>query len=166
MNQGSDHPGYGMILAKGNTSLPEPWDGGSQASSNHFMLGHIMEWFYADLAGIRPDPTAPGFKKIVLRPAVVGDVSWVKARYESIHGPITCNWRRDEGTLTLEIVVPANTTATVCIPTSDPDSVMESGALAARAESVQFLRREGDAAVFDIGSGTYRFTGKLPSQTH
>ena len=64
MNQGADHPGYGMILAKGNTSLPEPWDGGDQASSNHFMLGHIMEWFYADLAGIRPDPAAPGFQRI------------------------------------------------------------------------------------------------------
>ena len=86
MNQGADHPGYGMILAKGNTSLPEPWDGGDQASSNHFMLGHIMEWFYADLAGIRPDPAAPGFKRIIIKPTLVGDVTWVKARYDCGYG--------------------------------------------------------------------------------
>ena len=139
MNQGADHPGYGMILAKGNTSLPEPWDGGPQASSNHFMLGHIMEWFYADLAGIRPDPAAPGFKRIVIKPTPVGDITWVKAHYDCCR-PIASNWKRDGDRLTMEVTIPANATATVSIPGGDPKSVMESGVLASRAEGVKFLR--------------------------
>ena len=128
MNQGADHPGYGMILAKGNTSLPEPWDGGDQASSNHFMLGHIMEWFYADLAGIRPDPAAPGFKRIVIKPALVGDVTWVKAHYDCGYGRIDEQLETRAATrLTMEVTIPANTTATVFVPGGDAKSVMESG---------------------------------------
>jgi hypothetical protein len=158
MNQGADHPGYGMILAKGNTSLPEPWDGGPHASSNHFMLGHIMEWFYADLAGIRPDPAAPGFKRIVIKPAPVGDVTWVKAHYDCGYGRITSNWKRDGDRLTMEVTIPANATATVFVPGGDPKSVMESGVPASRAESVTFLRMDATFAVYEVGSGTYRFT--------
>ena len=158
MNQGADHPGYGMILAKGNTSLPEPWDGGDQASSNHFMLGHIMEWFYADLAGIRPDPAVPGFKQIVIKPTPVGDVTWVKAHYDCGYGRITSNWRRDGDQLTMQVTIPANTTATVFVPGGNPKSVMESGVPASRAEGVKFLRADTAAAVYQVGSGTYRFT--------
>ena len=153
MNQGADHPGYGMILAKGNTSLPEPWDGGHQASSNHFMLGHIMEWFYADLAGIRSDPAMPGFKRIVIRPSPVGDVTWVKARYDCGYGRITSNWKRDGDRFTMEVAIPANTTATVFIPGGDPKSVMESGVPASRAHGVKFLRMEATAVVYEVGSG-------------
>jgi hypothetical protein len=158
MNRGADHPGYGMILAKGNTSLPEPWDGGDQASSNHFMLGHIMEWFYADLAGIRPDPAAPGFQRIVIKPTPVGNVTWVKARYDCGYGRIVSNWRRTGDGLTMEVTIPANTRATVFVPGGDPKSVLESGVSASRAEGVTFLRREAAAAVYEVGSGTYRFS--------
>ena len=68
----TDKPGYAMIFAKGNTALTEPLDGSGSASSNHFMLGHIMEWFYADLAGIQSG--APGFKRIMIKPQPVGDI--------------------------------------------------------------------------------------------
>ena len=80
----TNKPGYGFILNRGATALTEGWDGSS--SQSHFMLGHIMEWFYHDLAGIQPG--APGFKEIVIKPTIVGDLTWVKASYNSIHGPI------------------------------------------------------------------------------
>ncbi|CAK9037458.1 Alpha-L-rhamnosidase (Glycosyl hydrolase 78 family protein P20) (P20_GH78) (Polysaccharide utilization locus H protein P20) (PUL H protein P20) [Durusdinium trenchii] len=68
----SDRPGYGYQLAHGATSLTEAWDANHHASHNHFMLGHITEWFYKDLIGISPDPSAPGYKKILIRPNPVG----------------------------------------------------------------------------------------------
>ncbi len=52
MNSRSDVPGYGYQLAQGATSLTESWQGLRTVSSNHLMLGHLMEWFYSDLAGI------------------------------------------------------------------------------------------------------------------
>ncbi len=93
MNNQSDKPGYGMQLKKGKTSLTEAWNGG--ASQDHFMLGQIQEWFYHDLAGIGGDPTGPGFKKIIINPQPVGDVTWVKASYDSIRGQIVSDWKRD-----------------------------------------------------------------------
>ena len=82
MNNQSNKPGYGMQLAKGKTSLTEAWDGGS--SQDHFMLGQIQEWFYHDLAGIQNAPGSAGFKQIVIAPQPVGDLTWVKASFDSI----------------------------------------------------------------------------------
>jgi alpha-L-rhamnosidase len=92
MNNQSDKPGYGMQLKKGKTSLTEAWDGGS--SQDHFMLGQIQEWFYHDLAGIQNAPDSAGFKKIVIAPQPVGDVTWAKASYNSIRGKIVSDWKR------------------------------------------------------------------------
>jgi hypothetical protein len=39
---------YGGILQKGLTALPETWDAtmDGNASLNHCMLGHVLEWYY------------------------------------------------------------------------------------------------------------------------
>ena len=55
-----EKPGYGYQLKKGATSLTEAWDANHQASHNHFMLGHITEWFYKDLVGIDSGSRAAG----------------------------------------------------------------------------------------------------------
>ena len=87
MNNQSEKPGYGYQLKMGATSLTEAWNADKRSSQNHFMLGQLMEWFYHDLAGIGIGE--PGFKKIIIKPNLVGDISWVKASYNSIHGKIT-----------------------------------------------------------------------------
>jgi hypothetical protein len=117
MNNQSERPGYGFQLRKGATSLTEGW--GTTGSQNHFMLGHIIEWFYHDLAGIRPDPDGPGFKKIIIKPTVVGDLTWVKASYNSVRGPIVADWKRDGGSFTLDVTIPPNTTARVHLPSNE-----------------------------------------------
>jgi hypothetical protein len=83
MNNQSDKPGYGYQLKMGATSLTEAWDARRGSSQNHFMLGQINEWFFHDLAGIQDDAAGPGFQKIRIHPAVVGDVTRVEATYES-----------------------------------------------------------------------------------
>ena len=60
-------------------------------------------------------------------------------------------------------MAPRNTTATICVPTRNPPAVLESGRPAAAAAGVRFLRFERGAAVYEVGSGQYRFhsnTGK------
>lgn len=148
INNQSDKPGYGMQLAKGKTSLTEAWDGGS--SQNHFMLGQIQEWFYHDLAGIQNAPGSAGFERIVIRPQPVGDVTWVKARYESIRGRIVSYWKREGRRFTLEATIPANTTATIYLPATSAGAVKApSGAT--------FVRMENGEAVYEIGSGRHLF---------
>jgi hypothetical protein len=149
-----ERPGYGYMLKKGETSLTESWDANLTSSHNHFMLGQITEWFYKDLVGIDIDPAGPGFKKIIIRPNPVGDLKWAQADYESIHGPISVRWERDGQKLTLKATIPANTTATVFVPSPEGRNVSDAGA------GAKFLRREGDRAVFAIESGSYTFESR------
>jgi alpha-L-rhamnosidase len=162
MNNQSDKPGYGYQLKMGATSLTEAWDANRSSSQNHFMLGQIMEWFYADLAGIATDPSAPGFKKIVIHPAIVGDLVWVKGQYDSVRGLISSEWKREAGRLTLAVTIPPNTTAAVFLPAASADDVREDGVAAAKAPGVRFARMENGSAVFEIVSGKYQFTVSAP----
>jgi hypothetical protein len=163
INNQTNKPGYGMQLAKGKTSLTEAWDGG--ASQDHFMLGQIQEWFYHDLAGIQNAPDSAGFKKIVIAPQPVGDVTWAKASYNSIRGKIVSDWRvttaredtRPAKKFSLRVTVPANTTATVFVPAKSVAGIFESGKPATKSKGVKFLRMENGCAVFEIESGSYIF---------
>jgi alpha-L-rhamnosidase len=146
-----EHPGYAYMLKKGETSLTEAWDANLTTSHNHFMLGQATEWFYHDLAGIVSDPAGPGFKKILLKPAPVGDLTWVKASYDSPHGKIVSDWRRENGKFTLKVTVPANTTATVFVP----------GKEAKGSEGTTLLREEKGEGVFSVGSGKYEFGSEM-----
>jgi len=157
MNNQSDKPGYGLQLKKGATSLTEAWDAGRDSSQNHFMLGQIQEWFYHDLAGIQNDTESAGFKKIVINPQPVGDVTWAKASYNSIRGKIVSDWKRDGGKFTLQVTIPANTTATVFIPAKSAGDVTEGGNAIPQVPDVKFLREENGRAIFEIASGSYEF---------
>jgi hypothetical protein len=162
MNNQSDKPGYGYQLAQGATSLTEAWNADPGSSQNHFMLGQINEWFYHDLAGIQGDPAGPGFKKIIIRPAIVGDLTWVKADYDSVRGRIVSAWQRAGTQLTLQVTIPANTTATIYVPTRNATTVREGRLAAGQSEDVRFLRMAGHCAVYEVGSGNYTFTAGLP----
>ena len=159
MNQ-TTFPGWGYLLKERHvTSWPETWSGwGSQIIQ---VVGTPGAWFYEGLAGIQPDPTAPGFKKIIIKPAVVGDVTWVKCHHDSPYGRIVSNWKREGQKLTMEVTIPPNTTATVHVPAKDATGVTESNKPAAEADGVKFLRMEANAAVYAVGSGIYRFRSSL-----
>ncbi len=159
MNNQSQKPGYGYQLKMGATSLTEKWDGGvgSFGSQDHFMLGQINEWFYHDLAGIQCDPSGPGFKKIIIKPAVVRGLTSVHASYNSIHGMIESRWQIVGSRFLESVSIPANTTATLYLPASGLQSVTESGSPATQASGVKFLRMDGKWAVFQLGSGNYKF---------
>lgn len=114
MNQ-TTYPSWGFLLNERKvTTWPETWSGwGSQIIN---VVGSPGAWFYEGLAGIRPDPSGPGFKKIIIKPAVIGDVMWVKCHYDCPYGRIVSNWWRDGEQLKLEVTIPCNTTATVRLP--------------------------------------------------
>jgi hypothetical protein len=161
MNNQSDKPGYGYQLKMGATALTEAWNAERRSSQNHFMLGQIIEWFYHDLAGIGTDPAGPGFKKIIIRPQPVGDLTWVKASYDSIRGRIASEWKWANGIFYLKVIIPANTTATVFVPAKPATEVTESGVPAGNSQGVTFLRQEDDRMVYAIGSGRYEFHSRF-----
>lgn len=161
MNSQSDKPGYGYQLKMGATSPTEAWNADPRSSQDHFMLGQIMEWFYHDLSGIASDPSGPGFKKIIINPHPVGDLTWVNASYDSIRGTVVSQWKKANDVFTLSVTLPPNTTATVFVPARSVDEVTIDGKIATRNAGVKFLRQEKNRAVFEVGSGEWAFKSAL-----
>jgi hypothetical protein len=161
VNNQSEKPGYGYQLAQGATSLTEAWNARRTSSQNHFMLGQINEWFYHDLGGISSDPAGPGFARIIINPQPVGDLTWVKTSYDSIHGKIATRWQRHGGEFELQVTIPANTTATVFMPLRSGGQVTEGGGPAEQSPGVKFLRAEGGRAIYAVASGDYDFQSEF-----
>jgi hypothetical protein len=160
-----DGPGYAYQLKQGATSLTEAWDTNPNSSQNHCMLGHIEAWFYNGLGGILSDPAGPGFKKSIIKPQIVGNLSAVETSYDSPYGRIVSHWDRVGEALSMAVTIPPNTTATVYVPAQDAGRVTEAGVPAQRAAGVKYLRREGASAVFAVGAGSYHFGSTMPVET-
>jgi hypothetical protein len=113
MNSRDDVPGYGFQLSHGATALTESWPALRYVSNNHMMLGHLMEWFYTGIGGIRQAPGSPGFEKIIIDPKVVGDISWAEVSHNSIKGEIFCRWEKSAKGYTLDVRIPVGSTAEI-----------------------------------------------------
>lgn len=151
----TEKPGYGYQLAHGATSLTEAWNANPNSSQNHFMLGHIIEWFYGRLAGIAPDPSAPGFGRVVIRPEPVGDLTWVEASQETVRGKIAVRWDKKDSRFVLKVTIPANTTASVQLPAAASATITESGRAVAGRDDIRASDAIDGRPTFEIGSGSY-----------
>jgi hypothetical protein len=165
--------GYGYMLSQGATSATEGWNADPSDSLDHFMWGQIIEWFYHDLAGIQSDPSAPGFRNVIIKPAFVGNVTWVDASYDSVAGLITSYWTLTNSQATVNVIIPPGATGKIYLPTlgtatnnlviqESGVTIMQNGAVAGSATSVNFDDLEGAAtqtyAVWAVGSGSYQFS--------
>jgi alpha-L-rhamnosidase len=164
------YPSWGYAIENGATTIWERWNGFTKTkgfenpgmnSFNHYAFGSVCEWMFAYMAGI--DTDKPGFKKIIIRPELgAGDITHASAIYHSMHGPIKSAWKIIKNRLILDVTIPANTTATVYMPTQDIAAVTEGDRPAVNAEKVEFLQMQGNKAVFAVGSGRYQFASFLP----
>jgi alpha-L-rhamnosidase len=120
----TDSPSYGYQVVHGNTSLGESWDGGSGQSQNHFMLGSIDSWFTGRLAGIRQAPGSVGYRKLLIAPSVVGDLTHASGALRTPYGEVRTSWTevgsggvmRRSGRVQLSVTVPPGSTAEVHVP--------------------------------------------------
>jgi len=162
MNNKYDVPGYGWQLAHGATALTESWQAYGFVSNNHFMLGHLMEWLYAGLGGIRQQEGSIAFHSILIDPQIVGNVRSAQTSYESPYGPIHCDWNQNESEYTLKVEIPSNCEALICLPTDDLNKVTEYGLPVLSEKEITFEGKEKDKLKVKVGSGIYLFTIKKP----
>ncbi|MBR3480428.1 MAG: family 78 glycoside hydrolase catalytic domain [Prevotella sp.] len=124
MNHNDSVPGYAYQLKNGATALTESWQAYDNVSNNHLMLGHLMEWLYGGLGGIRlpshqrdyaqplpshqgdyaqPLPSHQGkepgersnaWQHILIAPQMVGDITWAKTSLNTPHGLVSCHWTK------------------------------------------------------------------------
>lgn len=151
MNNRDDVPGYGYQLKKGATALTESWQALKEVSNNHLMLGHLMEWLYAGLAGINQADASSGYRRLAIRPQVVKGIDHVKATYAAVYGEVASEWRNTEEGFTLQVTIPANTTADIYLPGANGAAVLQNG------NRVQ-AKKAGDSYIISTGSGTHTFT--------
>jgi len=152
----------------------------------HYSFGAVYQWMVENIAGIRNDahssPHAPrevhssqnslhhaerddyyigargvAYKKIVIVPTPGGKLTSADVRYDSIRGRIESAWKKIGDKLTLNVTIPANTTATVFVSAKSADAITESGKPLMKAPGVKFLRMDGDRAVLDVEAGSYEF---------
>lgn len=162
-------PSWGYSIENGATTIWERWDGyvkgrGFQDkgmnSFNHYAIGAVAEWMYRVILGINNDDAHPAYEQFVVRPIPGGGLTWAKGSYNSIRGKIESSWRVENGGFSLDVTIPANTSAAVHVPAKSAESVTEGGVPASRAVGVRFVRMEDGAAVFSVGSGTYKFVAR------
>jgi alpha-L-rhamnosidase len=112
------YPSWGWWIVNGATTLLENWDLQAERdiSDNHMMFGEIGGWFYKGLGGIFSDPEQPGFKHIILRPNFVKELKHFHAQHNSPYGLISSKWEWKKKNITYEVIIPANSTATLYLP--------------------------------------------------
>ena len=181
-----DFPSWGYMVEKGATTVWELWNGDTadpaMNSGNHVMLvGDLTIWYYEYLAGVKADPANPGFGHFIMRPNVVGDLTFVNASYDSARGFIRSEWKVEDGKFIWNVTIPANTTATVSVPTSNADSLSmrttrldlvppEEGEIRFAKYSRSYAdfdvntldKKVSDGRVeFELGCGSYEITAEL-----
>ncbi len=116
------YPSWGYMYRNGATTIWELWNGNTadpaMNSGNHVMLlGDLILWEYEYLGGIRA--LEPGYSKIQLKPYPIEGLDFVNCAYNSVSGRIKSHWKREGNHFEWDIVIPANTTAEVCLPTAN-----------------------------------------------
>lgn len=180
---GNENAAYAILTKKGYNSFAYMWsaynattlweilpvdsfylkntDKGWERSHNHPMQGGYDKWFYENVLGIRPRPDAPGFKKIHLEPEMTGQLSWAKGAYQSGFGVIASAWRRAGDSLYWNVTVPANTSATLYLPSRSVKCITEGGMPVAGVKDIRLIEVRGEKIVCRVGSGVYSFAIKL-----
>jgi alpha-L-rhamnosidase len=149
-----DFPSWLYQVKAGATTVWEHWDGikpdGSMWSPdmnsfNHYANGAVGAWMYRVIAGIAPDENAPGYRRAIIHPRPGGGLTHASASQQTPYGELSVAWRVRENQVELNLVIPCNAGAAVCL---DASGVPETDGLV-------FIRRP-DGFYAEAGSGTYR----------
>ncbi len=133
-------PSWLYPVTMGATTIWERWDSllpdgsvnpGEMTSFNHYALGAVADWLHRTVAGLAP--AAPGYRRIEIKPVPGGGLTSARARHRTPYGMAECSWKIEAGTITVEVEIPANTSASVFLPAKDSDP-------------------------FEVGSGRYRWS--------
>ena len=163
------YPSWGYMIQEGATTVWERWEclaGRGMNSHNHIMFGSVDAWFYKVLAGINPDPSAPGFRRVIIKPHIIGDLKYVSASVNTIRGLVSSNWRGGKNSLLLEVTLPVNSEGKVSLPLlglknpvvrESGKEVYKDGSYIQSVSGITAAKQDNGYITFDVGSGRYSF---------
>lgn len=159
------YPSWLYPVTQGATTIWERWDGQKpdgtfqdvgMNSFNHYAYGAIGEWLYSYVGGIRIDPEKPGYQHILLNPHPGGGLSYANTAFRSMYGEIRSDWKKEGDDFVYEVVIPANTTATVTLPQAKIDALTVNSK-PVDPEMKKGLLQLANGMSLELGSGKYRF---------
>ncbi|MBR5483878.1 MAG: family 78 glycoside hydrolase catalytic domain [Alistipes sp.] len=130
------NPSWLYSVDNGATTIWERWnsymaDKGmgprGMNSFNHYAYGCVCEWIWETAAGIAADPTAPGFKHIIMKPVPDKRLGHLTAEYNSAAGLIKSAWKYEGDKWIWEFTIPEGAKATVTLPGETESKTYESG---------------------------------------
>ncbi|MEZ4955785.1 MAG: family 78 glycoside hydrolase catalytic domain [Saprospiraceae bacterium] len=160
------YPSWLYPVKMGATTIWERWDGikpdstfqnPTMNSFNHYAYGAVGDWMYRVVAGIDLAEGFYGYKKINIHPHIGGKFTHISATQQTVYGEVASKWELKNGKLSLSVEIPANTTATIFIPTSNKNTVTENGTPIGQQESITVLGERNQYLQVEVGSGKYLF---------
>lgn len=112
-------PGWLFMPKMNANTIWESWEGtqaqGGIASLDHYSKGAVLEWVFSEMCGVK----VAGENQFIIAPKAGGKFTFAKCEYQSVYGKVFCGWERENGVTTYKIVIPANTTAKVALPSGE-----------------------------------------------
>ncbi|WP_150306397.1 alpha-L-rhamnosidase [Planctomonas psychrotolerans] len=138
-------PSWLYQVDRGATTVWERWDaiktdgsihggemdtggGGGMLSFNHYAYGAMIDWVYRTVAGLAPDPDAPGYRRVLVAPRPADSLTAAAATIDTALGTLSIDWRLgDDGDFTAELDVPYGATATLDLPVGEDSELSVNG---------------------------------------
>ena len=158
------YPSWLYPVKMGATTIWERWDGEKTDSTfqdpgmnsfNHYAYGAIGDWMYRVSAGI--ETMGPGYKHIIIQPHPTNKLSFSKASFESSYGTIASGWEKKGGKVIIKVKIPANTTATIILPSTSQEKVTEGGKALSQNVYLKDIKAIENKITMQAGSGEYVF---------
>lgn len=115
-----DSPSFGWWVEQGSHTMWECWDSGGYTNTPsyiHPMFGGGLTWLYRDVAGMRTDPSAPGYRHIIFKPVPWPELTWAEYSTGTPYGRAGIRWDiGPDGVMTCKVEVPVGSHATLWLP--------------------------------------------------
>ncbi len=163
------YPSWLYPVKMGATTIWERWDGQKPDSSfqsvgmnsfNHYSYGAIGDWMYRQMVGLDTYEDGAGYKHSKVQPHIGGGFTNASASLDTYYGKLSSGWKLQGEDIYLDVIIPANTTSSVFIPTKDATKVSENGQALSTVNGLKIIGQKDDYLETQLGSGEYHFVIK------
>ncbi len=119
------------------------------------VIGCIDVWL-----GLDTYEDKPGYKHIRIEPHIRVSFNYVDATLQTNYGRLSNAWKMDSTTITMDVEIPANTTASIYLPSLGENNIYEGGKKISAVKDIKITGKENGYVIAQVGSGKYHFVIK------
>jgi len=160
------YPSWLYPVTMGATTIWERWDGEKpdgtfetpgMNSFNHYAYGAIGDWMYRNMVGLDTYEDGVGYKHIKIKPHIGGGLTFASASLDCYYGKVSNSWKIEDGKILMDVTIPANTKATIYLPSVNADKITESGNPLSAVKAITVQDAKDGYLIVNSGSGEYHF---------